>query len=628
MREVGIDLVTVGVFSWAALEPSPGEFDFDWLKENLDLLASHDIGADLATATASPPPWMAHLHPETLPRGADGTTLWPGGRQAFCPSSPVFRRYALRLCTQMAQRFASHPSLRMWHVSNELGCHNALCYCDTSADAFRAWLEQRYGDVAQLNAAWGTSFWSQRYRSFDEVLPPRTVTAACNPTQQMDFRRFSSDASLANFTAERDVLHALSPGIPVTTNFMVSEHVKELDYHRWAREVDVVANDHYMTGENAEGHRELAFCSDLVRGLADGGPWLLMETAASAVNWQPRNIAKQPGELLRNSMQHIARGADGVLFFQWRASRFGSERHHAALLPHAGTESRTWREVMELGRVLERLREVVGSRTDNQAAILFDYECWWAVGLDSLPSCDVTYLDQPHAFHRALTDLGVGVDVIHPDQDFSNYRLIIAPTLYTLTDETASRLQAAACGGATVVATYFSAITDKSEHVRPGGYGAALKALVGLSVEEWYPLREHERLAISGGMSSSVWSERVRLDGAEVIFRFADGPVQGEPAVTRHGLGSGAGWYVASRLDQEHLGTLVARIADEAQVRRLGPGSPGLELTERLDGARRWLFAVNHTSDPMALPIEGHDLVTDQPFLGTVKGGGVAVVRY
>ncbi|MCW2797847.1 MAG: beta-galactosidase, partial [Nocardioides sp.] len=414
MQQAGVGMVTVGVFSWALLEPAPGEYHFDWLDQVLDRLGSAGIGVDLATGTASPPPWLAHLHPEMLPRTAEGVTLWPGGRQGYCPSSPVFREHAVALCRAMAERYGEHPALRLWHVSNELGCHNAHCFCDVSADAFRAWLGKRYRDVDALNEAWATSFWSQRYGDFAEVLPPRAVTAIANPTQQLDFRRFSSDQLLANFVAERDVLHELSPGVPVTTNFMVMGHVRDMDYWSWAREVDVVSNDHYVTAADPEAHRELAFSADLVRGLAGGQPWILMEQAVSAVNWQPRNVAKRPGELLRNSLQHVARGADGVLFFQWRASRAGAEKFHSALLPHAGTDTRIWREVVELGEVLDRLGEVVGTSPDNEVALLFDYQAWWACELDSHPSADVTYLDRAHAIHRSLTDLGVGVDIVHP----------------------------------------------------------------------------------------------------------------------------------------------------------------------------------------------------------------------
>ncbi|WP_197025918.1 beta-galactosidase [Nocardioides sp. URHA0020] len=627
MLEAGVDLVTVGVFSWALLEPEPGRYELEWLDRVLDRLGAAGIGVDLATATASPPPWLAHRHPETLPATADGTRLWPGGRQAFCPSSPVYREHAVRLCRTLAERYGAHPALRLWHVGNELGCHNPLCYCDVSAAAFRLWLAERYGDVAELNRAWGTAFWSQRYGSFDEVVPPRTVTATANPTQQLDFRRFSSDQHLANFIAERDVLHEVSPGVPVTTNFMVTSHIRELDYHRWASEMDVISNDFYVTAADPEGYRELAYCADQTRGLAGGGPWLLMEQSTSAVNWQPRNVAKQPGELLRNSLQHVARGADGILFFQWRASQAGSEKFHSALVPHAGTDTRVWRETVELSRTLDRLDEVVGSRTDNDVAILVDYQAWWACELDSHPSTDVTYLDRAHAVHAALTDLGIGVDVVHPDTDLGHYRLLVVPTLYSLTDASAARIEAAVSAGATALVTYFSGIVDEHDHVRLGGYPGAFRDLLGIRVEEFYPLRSGDRVALSDGSAGDVWTELLHLAGATAEASYVDGPLPGVPAITRHQHGEGVGWYAATRLDRPSLAALVARLVEEAGVRPIAPGRPGLELTERTDGERRWVFVVNHTDTEAVVDVAGHDLVRDEAFGGRVPAGGVAVVR-
>ena len=520
MQEAGVNLATVGVFSWAWLEPEPGRFEFAWLDEVLDRLHAGGIRVDLATATASPPPWLTRRHPEILPVTADGTTLWQGGRQSYCPSSPVFMEHALRLCRAMAERYAGHPALALWHVSNELGCHNALCYCDVSAAAFRTWLSARYGEVDRLNEAWGTAFWSQRYSSFDEVLPPRSAPTFPNPTQQLDFHRFSSDQLLENFRAERDILHALSPGVPVTTNLMVMEHTRNMDYLGWGPELDLVSNDHYLTAADPEAHRELAFSSDLVRGVSRGRPWLLMETSTSAVNWQPRNVAKRPGELLRTGMQHVARGSDGLLFFQWRASRAGAEKYHAALVPHAGTDSRLWREVVGLGAALRAISEVAGSVADNQAAILFDWPARWACELDSHPSTDVRYTDRARAFHAALTDRGIGVDVVHPGADLSPYALVIVPTLYLASDEVATALETAAARGATIVVTYFSGIVDEHDHVRLGGYPGAFRELLGIRTEEFLPLREGERVTLDDGTTADVWAEHLALTDAEVAQGF------------------------------------------------------------------------------------------------------------
>jgi beta-galactosidase len=630
MLEAGVDLVTVGVFSWALLEPAPNEFNFSWLDDIIDRLGTAGIRVDLATATASPPPWLARSHPEMLPVTANGTTLWPGGRQAFCPSSPVYRERALVLCRALAERYGKHPALALWHVSNELGCHNALCYCDTSATAFRRWLQAKYGGVEALNQAWGTAFWSQRYSSFEEVLPPRVAPAFPNPTQQLDFRRFSSDELLANFVAERDVLHELSPGIPVTTNFMVMEHIRTMDYFRWAKEVDVVSQDHYLTAEDPHAYQELAFCSDLVRGVSRGAPWILMEQSTSAVNWQPRNVAKRPGELLRSSLQHVARGADGILFFQWRASKAGAEKFHAGMLPHAGTSTRVWREVVELSQVLDRIEDVAGSRSNNQVAILFDWDAWWGCELDSHPSTDVTYLDRAHAFHRGFTDLGIGVDFVHPEGDLSGYSLVVVPTLYSVTPAAAEAIAEAADAGATVVVTYFSGIVDKNDHILVGGYPGAFRDLLGIWTEEFTPLRTGEVVRLSDDSTADVWTEHVHVAGAEARATFVDGPVPGGPAVTRHPWGKGTAWYIACRLDPAGMDRLISGLVREAGVVPVAPTRPGVEVVRRTDAVgTSWTFVINHTEDRASVPLQGFELVAARDVDGSIEvaAGGVAVVR-
>lgn len=634
MREAGVDLVTLGVFSWAWLQPGPDRWDFGWLDQQMDDLHDAGIRVDLATATASPPAWLAQRHPEMLPVTQDGRTLSPGGRQAFCPSSPVYREHALALCTAVAERYHDHPALALWHVSNELGCHNARCYCDVSAAAFRTWLRRRYDDdVARLNDAWGTAFWSQRYDDFEQVLPPRVAPTHANPTQQLDFLRFSSDQLLDNFVVERDVLHRISPGVPVTTNFMVMRQTMEMDYLRWGRELDVVSNDHYLIAAEAGGHRELAFSADLTRGTADGRPWLLMEHSTSAVNWQPRNRAKKPGEMIRNSLAHVARGADAVLFFQWRASRAGAEKYHSGLLPHAGTDSRQWREVVELSRLLDSVEECAGSTPRNQAAILFDYEAWWGCELDSHPSIDVRYRDRAEDLHRALTAQGIGVDVVHPSADLSSYDLVVVPTLYLVSDATVAALTAAAEAGATVVVTYFSGIVDESDHIRLGGYPGAFRELLGVRTTEFLPLMAGEPVQVEGlgdgPVSADTWAEDLELAGAEAVATYADGPAAGLPAVTRREVGEGRAWYVATRLDAVGTDRLVARLVADAGLEQLPGASDVVEVTRRVGDDASWLFVINHGDEQADVPAHGVDLVTGRDVAGdlVVPAGGVSVVR-
>jgi beta-galactosidase len=627
MREAGVNLVSLGIFSWALLEPAEGAYDLGLLERVVDLLADNDIKVDLATGTASPPPWFSHRYPQTLPVDAQGVRRSFGARQAYCPSAPEYRHAAAALAGTVARRFADHPAVVLWHINNEYGCHNWHCFCDVSAEAFRGWLRGRYGDLAALNAAWGTAFWSQRYTAWEQVNPPRAVAyrTFANPGQQLDWWRFSSDELLECFRAEAGAVRAAARQ-PVTTNFM--SLFKPVDYRRWAGEEDVVSNDHYLHGDDPDNLQHLAMSADLMRSLAQGGPWLLMEHSTSAVNWQPRNYAKPPGQLRRNSLQHVARGADGALFFQWRASRAGAEKFHSALLPHAGTDSKVWREVLQLGTDLRALAEVAGSRTAApDVALLFDWPSWWAAELDSHPSADVSVLAETREWHHALWSRNVGVDLVGPDDDFGRYRVLIVAVQYLLTDATAAALARFAESGGTVLATYFSGIVDENDQIRLGGYPGALRDLLGVRVEEFFPLRPDDPAPLSAYGPGRVWSELGRVTTAEQLAAYRTGPVAGCPAVTRRAVGAGAAWYVGTMLSREGRHELLDRLLAEAGVAPAVAGLPaGVEAVRRAGPTASYLFLINHTDADVAAPVAGVDLLTGSP-AGTIFAGGVAVVR-
>ncbi|MGM9471605.1 beta-galactosidase [Pseudarthrobacter sp. YS3] len=627
MKEAGVSFLSVGIFSWALLEPAEGEYDFGWLDEVMDNLSGAGIKVALATATAAPPAWLVRKHPEILPVTADGTVLGPGSRRHYTPSSAVYRRYATGITRVIAERYKDHPALALWHVDNELGCHVSEFYGEEDAAAFRAWLERRYGSIEALNAAWGTAFWSQNYGSFGEILPPAVAPSTLNPGQQLDFQRFNSWALMDYYKSLVAVLREVTPTIPCTTNLMASSATKAMDYFEWAKDLDVIANDHYLVAADPERHIELAFSADLTRGIAGGDPWILMEHSTSAVNWQPRNQPKMPGEMLRNSLSHVGRGADAVMFFQWRQSIAGSEKFHSAMVPHGGTDTRIWREVVELGSALKRLAPVSGSRVESRAAIVFDYEAWWASEIDSKPSQEVKYLDVLRAFHRSLFLRGISVDIVHPSASLEGYDLVLVCTLYSVSDDAAANISAAAHAGATVLVTYFSGIVDEQDHIRLGGYPGAFRDLLGIRVEEFHPLLAGARLKLSDGGVSTVWSEDLRLAGAEAVQTFTEYPLEGVPSLTRHAVGSGAAWYLATFPDPDGIETVVERLLAESGVTPVAQADAGLELTRRRasDGSS-YLFVINHSRSSASVQASGTDLLSGEPFAGTVAAGSVAVI--
>ncbi len=628
MQEAGVNFLSVGIFSWALLEPVEGQYDFGWLDEVLDNLAGIGVKVALATATAAPPAWLVRKHPEILPVTADGTVLGPGSRRHYTPSSAAYRRYATGITRVLAERYKDHPALALWHVDNELGCHISEFYGAEDAAAFRSWLERRYGTIGALNASWGTAFWSQNYASFEEILPPSVAPSTLNPGQQLDFQRFNSWALMDYYRELVAVLREVTPGVPCTTNLMASSATKSMDYFNWAKDLDVIANDHYLVAADPERHIELAFSADLTRGIAGGDPWILMEHSTSAVNWQPRNQPKMPGEMLRNSLAHVGRGADAVMFFQWRQSFAGSEKFHSAMVPHGGRETRVWREVVDLGAALKLLEPVRGSRVESRAAIVFDYEAWWASEIDSKPSIDVKYLDLLRAFHRSLLLKGVSVDIVHPSAPLEGYDLVLVCTLYAVSDADAANIAAAASAGATVLVSYFSGIADPQDHIRLGGYPGAFRDLLGVRVEEFHPLLAGSQLKLDDGTVSSVWSEHVHLAGAEAVQAFTESLLEGVPALTRRSVGSGAAWYLATFPDRDGIDALVDRLLAESGVSPLASADAGVELVRRRsDDGQGFLFAINHTRSSAAVSATGTDLLTGEPFGGSVPAGSIAVIR-
>jgi beta-galactosidase len=636
MREAGVSMVSVGIFSWALLEPAAGEYDFGWLDRVLDLLHEGGIRVDLGTPTVVPPVWFYRAHPEALPVREDGTRYEFGSRGAICHSNADYRAAVANITTRLAERYGDHPALAMWHVHNEYGVPVSACYCDSCAAHFRRWLETTYGTVDAVNEAWGTAFWGQRYTDLEQINPPRATPTVGNPGQALDYKRFADATIRENFRMERDILHRLSPGVPVTTNFMTAlSQCDSLDYWAWGREVDLVTNDHYLITDGRRTHVNLAMAADLTRSVAGGAPWLLLEHSTSGVNWQPRNPAKAPGQMARNSLAHVARGSEGAMFFQWRQSRRGAEKFHSAMVPHGGTGTRVWREVVELGKALDALGEIRGTRTVADAAVLWDWQSWWAQNLDWRPSEDHDARERADAFYEALYDRHLTVDFAHPEADLSAYPLVVVPALYLMTEAAGRNLTRYAEGGGTLVVSYFSGIVDEHDAVHDGAYPGPLREALGLTVEEFSPLLRDETVLVTGpdgvALEADVWTEFVVPRGAETVWTYADGLTAGRPAVTRHRLGEGTAWYVSTRLGRTGLDALLGRAAEDAGLAPRQDLPRDVEVVRRTGESGTFLFALNHTASDVKVPLDtpGTELLTGERAAGrlALPAGAVRVVR-
>ncbi|RHJ46693.1 beta-galactosidase [Bifidobacterium pseudocatenulatum] len=646
MKKAGVNLVSVGIFSWAKIETSEGVYDFDWLDRIIDKLGEAGIAVDLASATASPPMWLTQAHPEVLWKDYRGDVCQPGARQHWRPTSPVFREYALKLCRAMAEHYKGNPYVVAWHVSNEYGCHNRFDYSEDAEHAFQQWCEERYGTIDAVNDAWGTAFWAQRMNDFSEIVPPRFIGDGnfMNPGKLLDFKRFSSDALKAFYIAERDALAEITPDLPLTTNFMVSASGSVLDYDDWGDEVDFVSNDHYFIP--GEAHLdELAFSASLVDGIARKDPWFLMEHSTSAVNWREINYRKEPGQLVRDSLAHVAMGADAVCYFQWRQSKAGAEKFHSAMVPHAGEDSAVFRDVCELGADLNKLSDegILGSRlAKSRVAVVFDYESEWATEHTATPTQHVHHVDEPLAWFRALADQGVTADVVPVRGAWDGYEMVVLPSVYLLSEETTRRVRDYVVGGGRLVVTYYTGISDEKDHVWLGGYPGSIRDVVGVRVEEFMPMGNDftgvpDRLELSNGAVAHDIADVIgSVDGtATVLETFKDDPwtgMDGAPAIVAHTFGEGRSVYVGARLGRDGIALSLPEILDSLGMAEAG-GNDGRVLHVEREGAdgSRFVFSFNRTHETVRVPVEGEVVVSSFADVdgetASIKPNGVIVTK-
>ena len=650
MKKAGVNLVSVGIFSWAKIETSEGVYDFDWLDRIIDKLGEAGIAVDLASATASPPMWLTQAHPEVLWKDYRGDVCQPGARQHWRPTSPVFREYALKLCRAMAEHYKGNPYVVAWHVSNEYGCHNRFDYSEDAEHAFQQWCEERYGTIDAVNDAWGTAFWAQRMNDFSEIVPPRFIGDGnfMNPGKLLDFKRFSSDALKAFYIAERDALAEITPNLPLTTNFMVSASGSVLDYDDWGDEVDFVSNDHYFIP--GEAHLdELAFSASLVDGIARKDPWFLMEHSTSAVNWRDINYRKEPGQLVRDSLAHVAMGADAVCYFQWRQSKAGAEKFHSAMVPHAGEDSAVFRDVCELGADLNKLSDegILGSRlAKSRVAVVFDYESEWATEHTATPTQHVHHVDEPLAWFRALADQGVTADVVPVRGAWDGYEMVVLPSVYLLSEETTRRVRDYVVGGGRLVVTYYTGISDEKDHVWLGGYPGSIRDVVGVRVEEFMPMGNDftgvpDRLELSNGAVAHDIADVIGSvdESATVLATFKDNPwtgMDGVPAIVANTFGEGRSVYVGARLGREGLALSLPEILESLGMAEAG-GNDGRVLHVEREGAdgSRFVFSLNRTHETVRVPVEGEVVVSSfvdvdvdvDGEMASIKPNGVIVTK-
>ena len=668
MKKAGVNTVALAIFSWDRIQPQENRWDFGWLDRIIDKLGKAGIATDLASATATAPLWLYEKHPEVLPCDKFGHPVNAGSRQSWSPTSPVFKEYALTLCRKLAERYGANPYVTAWHMGNEYGWNNRNDYSDNALNAFRLWCERKYGTIGALNQAWGTTFWGQEMNSFDEVLIPRFMGAdsMVNPGQKLDFERFGNDMLLDFYKAERDAIAEICPDKPFTTNFMVSTDQCCMDYADWANEVNFVSNDHYFH-EGGEMHLDELACSDaLMDSFALGKPWYVMEHSTSAVQWKPLNMRKRRGETVRDSLAHVAMGADAINFFQWRASAFGAESFHSAMVPHAGEDTKLFRQVCELGETLRTLADagVQGSELErSDTAILFSAESEWATRSETLPSMKLNHWRDVRDWYRAFLNAGSRADIVPLKYDWSDYKTVVLPTVLILSAADTQRLADFAAAGGRVVVGYATGLIDENFHTWLGGYPGAgnglLRDMLGIRGEEFNILGsgvegepEAIRLGAGGevaledaaalnGATTRLWQNDVTVTGdrTQVLAMYAgeeadEWELDGMAAVTRNPYGAGEAYFVGCDLDVADLTKLIRTyLAAPAQSQQSQANTDVLHTVRKSADAAFDFYLPRGKKEVELQGVEGEPVVLFQTERGeengsyTVRRNGVLVVR-
>ena len=668
MKKAGVNTVALAIFSWDRIQPQENRWDFGWLDRIIDKLGKAGIATDLASATATAPLWLYEKHPEVLPCDKFGHPVNAGSRQSWSPTSPVFKEYALTLCRKLAERYGANPYVTAWHMGNEYGWNNRNDYSDNALNAFRLWCERKYGTIGALNQAWGTTFWGQEMNSFDEVLIPRFMGAdsMVNPGQKLDFERFGNDMLLDFYKAERDAIAEICPDKPFTTNFMVSTDQCCMDYADWANEVNFVSNDHYFH-EGGEMHLDELACSDaLMDSFALGKPWYVMEHSTSAVQWKPLNMRKRKGETVRDSLAHVAMGADAINFFQWRASAFGAESFHSAMVPHAGEDTKLFRQVCELGETLQTLADagVQGSELErSDTAILFSAESEWATRSETLPSMKLNHWHDVRDWYRAFLDAGTRADIMPLKYDWSDYKTVVLPTVLMLSAVDTRRLADFAAAGGRVMVGYATGLIDENFHTWLGGYPGAgnglLRDMLGIRGEEFNILGsgvegepEAIRLGAGGevapedaaalnGATTRLWQNDVTVTGdrTQVLAMYAgeeadEWELDGMAAVTRNPYGAGEAYFVGCDLDVADLTKLIRTyLAAPAQSQQSQANTDVLHTVRKSADAAFDFYLPRGKKEVELQGVEGEPVVLFQTERGeengsyTVRRNGVLVVR-
>jgi len=630
MQLAGCNVMSVGIFSWAALEPQEGVFDFAWLDEIFEKLHGGGVDIILATPSGARPQWLSQKYPEVLRVNNQGIRAKHGARHNHCFTSPIYREKTALINSELAQRYKDHPALLLWHISNEF---SGECHCNLCQEAFRQFLKNKYdNDLDKLNHAWWMGFWSHTYTDWAQINTPSPIGERLVHGLNLDFKRFVTYQTIDFIKNEIAPLRQITPDIPVTTNMM--QMFYGLDYFKLAKHLDIASWDSYPRWRACDKTdmdiaMQTAFMHDLMRSLKDGAPFMLMESTPSMTNWQEVAKLKRPGMHKLSSLQAVAHGSDTVQYFQWRKSRGNYEKLHGAVVDHNGHENtRVFRDVAQVGSTLKKLGPITGATTPAKIAIVFDWENRWAIDEAAGPlkhgkDYDATIFNH----YRVFWEKGIPVDIVDQDCDISKYELVIAPMTYMVRSGYAQSVEEFTGNGGIYVTTYWSGIVDENDLCHLGGFPGPLRNVLGICSEEIDALYDNERVRIKTVQGKAYEAlglcDIIHAEGAQILAKYDSEFYAGGPALTVNNFGKGKAYYIAFRSGAEFLKDFYADILADAGVKPcLQTDLPqGVSATLREKGGEQFIFLMNFTNAPKKIKLDGYTYTDMDDNSATYRNG-------
>ena len=612
MKKANVNCVSLGIFSWSVLEPEEGRYDFAWLEAIIGRLYENGIRIILATPSGAMPHWLTAKYPEVMQTGANGVQNLPGRRHNFCYTSPVMRAKIHKLDEKLSEKFGKNEAVILWHISNELGGNwgDGACHCPLCQQAFRVWLKEKYGTLDKLNHAWWNTFWSHTYTDWEQIHSPASHGECLSHGLNLDWRRFVT-AQMADFCREEIKVVRSHSDLPVTTNFMGS--FKNLNYQLLHQELDVVSWDNYPLWHIQKDEVPVAVCAaanhNIMRSLKKQ-PFLMMESSPSCVNWSEKSPLKRPGMHALSSLQAIAHGSDSVQYFQWRKSRGAYEKFHGAVVDHkGGGNTRVFRDVSETGARLFSIENFIrGTVNRPKAALIFDWENWWALEDAAAPWETFDYIKEVLSHYQMFWENGIDADFISMDDPLEGYALVCAPVNYLYREGYADKVRRYVQNGGHYITTYCSGIVDDTDLCFIGRH--PLEDVLGLSPEETdAPGEGFENSFLYEGVTytaGSVCDVCHPSDTVKVLSFYQKDYYTGYPAVTENSFGQGLCYYLAAKTGPDFLRAFYRTVFKKASLSNpLGASLPyGVTVTKR-EGIRSVIFVMNFSSAPCEIAGRG-----------------------